>query len=81
MAFIPQISEEQAIGPLQRIYQAAVDRAGKVANIIKVMSLDPRSLNGSMQLYGNVMKTENALSAAQRELLAAVVSNINDCYY
>ena len=34
-----------------------------------------------MQFYTSLMKTENALTAAQREMLAAVVSNVNDCYY
>jgi len=28
-----------------------------------------------------LMKSDNALPAKQREMLAAVVSNINDCYY
>jgi len=81
MAFIRQIQPDEADGLLKRIYDAASKRAGRVANIIKVMSLDPRSCQGSMQFYTSLMKTENALSAARREMLAAVVSNINDCYY
>ena len=52
-----------------------------MANIIKVMSLDGRSVQGSMQFYVTLMKTENALDAARREMLATVVSNINECYY
>ena len=34
-----------------------------------------------MALYLSVLKRPAALSTAQRELIAAVVSNINDCYY
>jgi alkylhydroperoxidase family enzyme len=34
-----------------------------------------------MQLYISLMKSPNALSPARRELIAAVVSNVNDCYY
>ena len=52
-----------------------------MANIIKVMSRDFRSLEGSMQFYISLMKAPNSLSGAQREMLAAVVSNANDCYY
>jgi hypothetical protein len=34
-----------------------------------------------MQFYVTLMKTPNALGAARREMLAAVVSNVNECYY
>lgn len=81
MAFIKQVRDDEATGVLQRVYDAARQRNGAVANIIRVMSLDGRSVQGSMQLYMSLMKTDNALSGARREMLAAVVSNINECYY
>ncbi len=81
MAFIKQVGETEATGALQRVYDAARQRSGAVANIIRVMSRDGRSVQGSMQLYTSVMKADNALSASRREMLAAVVSNINECYY
>ncbi len=81
MAFIKQVSDDEATGVLQRVYEAARGRSGGVANIIRVMSRDGRSVQGSMQLYMSLMKTDNALSGARREMLAAVVSNINECYY
>ncbi len=81
MAYISQVSEADATGVLQRVYAAGKARAGGVANIIKVMSLDGRSVQGSMQFYVSVMKSPNALDASRREMLATVVSNINECYY
>ncbi len=81
MAHVPLVGESDATGVLQRVYAAAQARAGGVANIIKLMSLDGRSVQASMQLYVSVMKTSNALEAARREMLATVVSNINECYY
>ncbi|TDJ56381.1 MAG: hypothetical protein E2O40_04560 [Planctomycetota bacterium] len=81
MAFIKQVSDDEATGVLQRVYEAARGRSGGVANIIRVMSRDGRSVQGSMQFYTSLMKTDNALSASRREMLAAVVSNINECYY
>ncbi len=81
MAFIRQIEPADADGILKRIYDSATKRAGGVANIIKVMSTDARATQGSMQFYTAIMKSDNALSPARREMLAAVVSNINDCYY
>ncbi|MHC4948081.1 MAG: carboxymuconolactone decarboxylase family protein [Planctomycetota bacterium] len=81
MAFIRQIDPNEAEGPLKRVYDAAAGRSGGVANIIKVMGLDARSVQASMGFYVSIMKADNALDAARREMLATVVSNINDCYY
>jgi len=81
MAYIRQIAQADAQGPLKQVYQAAVSRTGGISNIIRVMSLDGRATAGSMQLYVAIMKSPNDLSPARREMLAAVVSNINDCYY
>ena len=87
MPFIEFISEDDARDvngghdAVGRIYEAARSRAGDVANIIKTMSRDVRSLQASMGFYISLMKADNALSAARREMLAAVVSNVNACYY
>jgi alkylhydroperoxidase family enzyme len=81
MAYIEQVSEEQATGSLKKVYDAGSSRAGSVANIIRVMSQDARSLQASMQFYLSVMKSSNPLSPARREMLATVVSNVNACYY
>lgn len=81
MPFIEQIEPAAAAGRLRRIYDAAMKRAGYVAAIIKVMSQDPASCEGSMGFYGALMKAKNALSPARREMLATVVSNVNDCFY
>ncbi len=81
MAYVRQVSETQATGVIQKIYAAAKSRVGSIANIIRVMSLDGASTNGSMQIYVNLMKHDNALPPARREMLATVVSNANGCYY
>lgn len=81
MAYIQKVPLDQAAGRLRQIYDAGLTRSGSVAQIIQVMSLDARSCQGSMQFYVNLMKSGNVLPPAQREMLATVVSNINDCYY
>lgn len=81
MAFVRQIETADAEGLLQRVYTAAIERAGGVANIIRVMSLDAYVCQSSMMLYTSIMKRNNSLAAADREMLATVVSNANDCYY
>lgn len=81
MSWITQIGEDEASGRLARLYENARKRAGYVAGIIKVMSRDARSAEQSMAFYVALMKSPNALDAARREMLATVVSNVNDCYY
>ena len=81
MPHIETISEQEASGAVAEVYRFASERAGGVANILKVMSRDGRSLGASVGLYLALMKSPNALPAAQREMVAAVVSNINECYY
>jgi alkylhydroperoxidase family enzyme len=81
MAYIEQVSIEGATGRIAKLYQSAVQRAGDVANIIRVMSRDGASAAASMNLYVSIMKTDNSLSPPQREMLATVVSNANDCFY
>ncbi len=81
MAYIQRIHEADADGPLARIYQAAVKRAGKVYEIIKIMSQSPRALNASMRFYSTLMKDEGPLPLATREMIAVVVSRENGCHY
>ena len=45
----------------------------------RLLLIDSAEVSVDLQYF--LMKSDNALSAARRELLAAVVSNINDCYY
>jgi alkylhydroperoxidase family enzyme len=75
------IDEGEAAGELQGQYEAAIRRAGKVFNIVKAMSLNPRVLGASMGLYQAIMFGSSELTRAERELLAVVVSCENDCHY
>ena len=81
MAWIKTVSDEEASGPLQRIFDAAVKRAGRVFNVTRIMSPNPPVLRASMGLYEAIMYGDSPLSRAQRELVAVVVSQENECYY
>lgn len=81
MSWIEQISEEEATGKLASIFSAARERAGGVAHIIRVMSLRADPLATFMRLYVQLMHEEGALSHADREMLATVTSQVNDCFY
>jgi uncharacterized peroxidase-related enzyme len=81
MAHLRLVDEEDATGLLAEEYEAARARAGKVFNIVKAMSLAPGTLRAAMGLYRQVMFAQSELSRLERELLATVVSNANDCHY
>ena len=81
MAFIDQISTDEPNDDVRQIYEQAQSRAGGVAKIIQIMSNDGKSAQASMAFYISIMKSKNGLSGAQKEMLATVVSNVNDCFY
>ncbi len=81
MSFIEQLSDSKAQGLLRKIYDEAVERAGKVFNIVRIQSLNPESLRASMDLYLATMHCSSPLSRIDRELLATVVSRANHCFY
>ena len=81
MAHLLLIEPDEATGPLKVEYDAAVDRAGKVFNIVKAMSLRPGVLKRSMEMYKAIMFGPSGLTRAERELLATVTSRHNDCHY
>lgn len=81
LAWIKTISEDQAEGHLKREYDAAIKRAGRVFNIVKINSVKPDILRTFMQFYLKLMHGPSGLSRAQREMIAVVVSVLNKCHY
>jgi len=63
------------------MYDAAMHRAGYVAQVLRLMSIKPRTLKPSMELYLAVMHGPSKLTRAQREMIAVAVSRANDCHY
>ena len=81
MPYIKQITIDQASGLVKRELEKAVARAGKVWNIVQIMSLNGRVMKSSMEMYGATMFADSPLTRAQREMLAVVVSKANHCVY
>lgn len=81
-AWIEVIPEEAADGLLKELYDQERDkRAGVVDNIMKVHSLRPETLRAHADLYHTVMHGRSGLSHIEREMIAVVVSSINQCRY
>jgi len=81
LSHIHQVPDDQAEGPLKQIYDSAIQRAGGVANIVRIMGLEPEVCRASMGFYLSLMKSKRSLDRPTREMLATVVSNVNDCFY
>ncbi|HEX9581692.1 MAG TPA: hypothetical protein VF970_11365 [Gemmatimonadales bacterium] len=81
MPWINQIPVDAATGELREEFDKALKRSGRVWNIVHIMSLNPRALKASIQLYQAVLFAPSPLSRVQRELLAVVVSVELACHY
>ena len=82
MAWIHTIDEAEATGVVKEEYDAAIARAGQLYNIVKLFSVRPKSMHAFVELYKIVMHDPDCpLSRMQREMIATVVSKMNECHY
>jgi uncharacterized peroxidase-related enzyme len=81
MAWIKMISEDEAEGDLKAAYDKLTEPWGGVDNIMKIHSLNVRSLWAHFELYKTVMFGRSGLSRVRREMIAVVVSAVNRCHY
>ena len=81
MAWIRTIAPRDAKGQLAREYARGTKRSGKVYQILQVQSLRPATLIASMRLYVSAARGPSGLTAFEREMLALVVSRVNECFY
>ncbi len=81
MPWIKQIDEENAEGLLKDIYGELTQTRGKVSNIMKIHSIDPKTMKNHMDLYLSIMFNNKTLNREERELIAVVVSALNNCSY
>ncbi|NIQ05988.1 MAG: peroxidase-related enzyme [Candidatus Korarchaeota archaeon] len=81
MTWIDVIDESEAEGRLKEIYEKLKEKRGKIANIMKVHSLNPQAMKAHMDLYLTAMFTTSSLSRETCELIAVVVSKANECEY
>jgi uncharacterized peroxidase-related enzyme len=81
MAWVETIAEDAATGKLHELYQRVHARAGVVANIARVQSLRPQTMEHGFNLYCQLMDDPTGLSKRERVLIATVVSKVNGCLY
>lgn len=80
MPWIAWIDERDADGRLKQLYERYGGRRG-IDHILKIHSLNPESLDAHHRYYAHLMRGPSGLSRAERELIAVVVSTLNECFY
>src|SRR4029453_3765425 len=81
MAWIRTFEENEAQGLLTWVYRVARWTQGRIPNIVKLSSLNPRVLVALGPLYRTLMEGPSPLSCAQRKMVAIVASKVNNCFY
>lgn len=81
MSWINEVAEEDANEKLKPIYDDLIKSRGKVANILKVHSLNPDALKSHLDLYMTIMFGKSGLTRKERECIAVVVSRADNCEY
>ena len=82
MAWIKTIDPQDADPELRELYEAGTDDPDEgVDHILQIYSLHPAGLAAHLALYRAVMAGTATLRKVDREMIALVVSQRNDCHY
>lgn len=82
MAWIERVPDDEWSGVLEPLRDRVIDRdAQRIDNIMSVHSLNPNGLAAHDAIYRSAMAGTKTLRKVERELIALVVSDINDCHY
>jgi uncharacterized peroxidase-related enzyme len=81
MPWIRVLNEDEADNELKRIYERIRRSRGRISNILRSQSLNPKALAAHLDLYLQVMFGGGGLTRLQREMIAVTVSRSNQCEY
>ena len=81
MPYIKTIQPDQATDDLKDIYDGLIKSRGKIAEVHKIQSLNPKSSVNHMDLYMTIMFGKSPLKRVHREMMAVIVSVENKCEY
>lgn len=81
MAHIDIIQYEDSEGELKEAYDHLIETRGRLADVHRIHSLNPKAMLDHMELYMTLMYGKSPLKRLQRELIGVVVSIANECHY
>lgn len=82
MPWIEAPHEDEWQGDLAQLKDGLIDpKWGRVDWVLRIHALDAGSLQAHDVLYRQAMRSTNTLRKVEREMIAVVVSGINECHY
>lgn len=82
MAWIRTVAESEATGIIKDEYNGSIERTGRLYNIVKLFSIRPKSMQAFIELNKIAMYDDSCqLTRTHREMIATVVSQVNQCHY
>lgn len=81
VAYIRVIHEDEADGKLFDLYDEIQRNRGRVSNILRVQSLEPKAMRAHLDLYMTTVFGKGGLSRQEAEVLAVAVSVANGDEY
>ena len=81
MAWIKTTSEDDATGKLKEVYDSLRKKFPIVPNIMQSFSLKPEVLAAVARVFTTGTFGASNLSRVQEEMIATVVSSLNQCHY
>jgi len=81
MAFIPYLAFEGGSSELRRVYTKYGGALRCPANIIRISGVNPAVLEQHVNLYRSIVTANSPLSRHRQEMIAVVVSALNQCHY
>jgi alkylhydroperoxidase family enzyme len=81
-AWITTVDAKDAERELAELYDQVRDpQTGLLDHIMTIHSLHPKGLDAHFRLYAASMTGTRSLPKVDREMIALVVSRINECHY
>ncbi|MBI2192242.1 MAG: carboxymuconolactone decarboxylase family protein [Planctomycetes bacterium] len=81
IARISTVSPASAAGQVKQVYDLLQQHMGRVPNVFQALSARPGLLGATAGMAGAVLLEPGALSRAEKEMIAVVVSAVNRCRY
>ena len=80
MSYIREIEPEEAEGELKEVYRRIVDvRGGRLSPVTRVMSLHPKGMEAVFKTGDVVAHGSSTLGGRREEMIATLISNVNNC--
>ena len=66
---------------IAKYFNLCDDKLGYVPNVLRAYAFDETKFDAFSAMYNDLMLSDSGLSKLEREMIAAVVSSINKCFY